>query len=346
MDFWSSLGNAAAQGFGGAVGGGAAAAGMSALNNPKNSRKENRKNFHQDMEQQHQWDVKKANLGRDIDVGAQQEMFDFRMQRGEAAGMTDYEMFMGPAAGAGGGTGAATSTLGNGGSAAGANIRQQQTQQNIAREEKQKDRMTSLAQTAMQTDAQRDVAGVSAGTQKRGQDIDQAIREGKLKLDQDTYNYINLPQAAQTLKKSKAETDKLLNEVATSDKKFVEAMKQLSMGPANLLVELTMRHHGIALNNESFMKLPPDKRSAILAQILALSSTTYVEGQGASALGKEAVEGGSGIASDIWSVLKNPLGLHKPIQPTKPNLGKPKKQTKYSPTYGQRSHGYRPSTWR
>lgn len=320
---WAELGSAVLGGlgksFGSTLGANAANTGMSALNAPGNSRKENRKNFHQDMEQQWEWDVKSANLGRDIDVGAQQEMFDFRINRGKEAGMTDYEMFMGPAGGAGGGTGSATATLGNSGD----QIRQAQTAQKIASEEKQKDRITSMAQTAMQTESQQKVAETQAGVNTRGQDIQEAIAQGKLALDRDTYNNINVPQAAQNLKKTEQETKKLINEVATSDKKFQQAMKQLSMGPANLLVELTMRHHGIALNDNSFMAMDKNKREAILAQILALSSSTYTEGKGAAALGSTAAEqsGAGDIIADFLAGFADTGDGIEPATGTPPNLG-------------------------
>jgi len=324
------------------LGAGAASAGLNKLFGSKGeSRSKARNNWQQDMGLQHEWDVKKARLGRDIDVGAQQEMFDFRLNRAKEAGLTNVEAFGSPAAGGGGGTGAGTTTLGNSASTTGAQLRQAQMQQKIASEERQKDRMTSLAQTAMQTSSQQKVAETQVNAQTRGQDIsaataaaqqaiDQAYKQGSLAINRDTLNN-NIRQTSANIKKSQQETAKLVNEVATSDKKFVEAMKQLSMGPANLLVELTMRHHKIALNDKSFMALDKDQREAILGQILALSSVAYVEGQGAAALGNDAVNGAEGFFQQIWSVIKNPLGLHKPIEQTEssPSLGfKPPKSLK------------------
>jgi multidrug efflux pump subunit AcrA (membrane-fusion protein) len=148
---------------------------------------------------------------------------------------------------------------------------------------------TALQQTKMQTDAQKEIASQQVGATTRGQDIQKAIAEGRLNLDRDTYK-LNVKSASANIRKTEQETAKLINETATSDKKFVTAMKQLSMGPANLLVELTMRHNGIALNDKSFMSLPVKKREAILAQILALSSSTYTEGKGVEALGSGAAE--------------------------------------------------------
>ena len=43
-------------------------------------------------------------LGNRLDLANQQKMFDYRIRKGQEAGMTPYEMYMGPAAGAGGGT--------------------------------------------------------------------------------------------------------------------------------------------------------------------------------------------------------------------------------------------------
>jgi len=286
---------------------------------------------------QHEWDVKKARLGRDIDVGAQQEMFDFRLNRAKEAGLTNVEAFGSPAAGGGGGTGGATTTLGNAGASTGAQLRQAQTQQKIASEERQKDRMTSLAQTAMQTSTQEKVAEIQEGVQTRGQDIsastakaqqaiDKAYKEGSLQINRETLKN-NIRQTSANINKTEQETAKLVNEVATSDKKFVEAMKQLSMGPANLLVELTMRHHGIALNNNSFMALDKNQREAILAQILALASTTYTEGKGAAALGKDASN--SNLVEALLNLFDYSQGDGTEQTESRPSLGfKPPKSLK------------------
>lgn len=182
------------------------------------------------------------------------------------------------------------------------------------------DRTTALQQTKMQTDAQRDVADKQVGATTRGQDIQKAIADGRLKLDQATY-LINLRESAANIKKTEQETAKLINEVVTSTPRFVTMMKQLSMGPTNLLVELTMRHHGLSLSDKSFESLPVEKRKKILAQILALSSSTYTESQGAAAaLGGSMESAGDKIAEWIADLFDTGDGIEATEEPP-PVLG-------------------------
>lgn len=261
-------------------------------------------------------------LGNKYDLINQKEMYDFRLGRMEEAGLTSVEMFGSPGSAPGGGTTGSGTTLGNAASSQAIANKQIEKDRQLAWQKTIADNATSLQQTKMQTDAQKEIASQQVGATTRGQDIQKAIAEGRLELDRDTY-HLNVKTASANIRKTEQETAKLINEVATSDAKFVTAMKQLSMGPANLLVELTMRHHGIALNDNSFKSLPKEKREAILAQILALSSSTYTEGKGAAALGKGAVEGGSGVLDSIISIISNPIGLHEGIEAA-PSLGKPR----------------------
>ena len=228
-------------------------------------------------------------LGNKLDLENQQAMERYRYNMASQAGLTPWEYYGSGASSAAGGTSGSGAVLGNAAN-----------QQSMAAAQREKDRSaalradlikagTALQQTKMQTDAQKEIASQQVGATTRGQDIQKAIAEGRLNLDRDTYK-LNVKSASANIRKTEQETAKLINETATSDKKFVTAMKQLSMGPANLLVELTMRHNGIALNDKSFMSLPVKKREAILAQILALSSSTYTEGKGVEALGSGAAE--------------------------------------------------------
>ena len=304
MSFWSTLGTSFAKGIGGAAAGYAGQATLGRIaQGPGESRGQARKNYHTDMKAQQVWTEKNALLGKQMDVEAQQEMFDFRLDRAREAGLTNVEAFGSPAAGGGGGTGAATMTLGNGAVSSGAQMRQAAVQQKIAADEKQKDRMTALAQTAMQTEAQTDVAKIQEGVQTRGQDLERWIAEQKLSLDRDQY-HLNVRNVSQTIKESDQRIEKLIHETATSDPKFVTAMKQLSMGPANLLVELTMRHHGIKLSDDSFTDMSPKQREAILAELLALSSKWYTEAQGGFSLFRQAGDAHSHGATEARNVLK------------------------------------------
>lgn len=243
-------------------------------------------------------------LGNRLDMANQKEMFDYRINQGVEAGMTPYEMYMGPAAGGGGGTSGSGQMLGNQASQSSMQAAQMSQQAALQKQQLGMTTATELAKTKMQTDAQKDVAKIQTGATERGQDIQKEIADNILNMDKQRFNQIQLPETAANLKIKKQELLKTTNQVATSDPAFQTAMKQLSMGPANLLVELTMRHHGIALNDKSFMALPSKQREAILQEILALSSSTYTEGKGAAALGGEVVDGGENLLTTVWNIIK------------------------------------------
>ena len=248
--------------------------------------------------------IKQMKLGNKFDMQNQRRMFDFKINRMLGHGLTPWEAFGSPGATGGSGTTGSGTTLGNS-----ATEMEQQNQQLEQDRQLQMQQMgvqaaTELEKTRMQTDAQKYTADTAAGTQTRGQDINAAIAERTFNLDKAKLAN-EVRKTAASIGKTEQETKKLVNETITSSPKFVTAMKQLSMGPANLLVELTLRHHGIALNDESFTNLPEAKRQEILNEILALSSTSYVEGAGASTLGGAAVEGAKNTVRSIFEILQD-----------------------------------------
>ena len=116
------------------------------------------------------------------------------------------------------------------------------------------------------------------------------------------------------------------------------------MGPANLLVELTMRHHGIALNDKSFMNMPKAKREAILAQLLAMSSKLYTEGAGIESLGSKAIQKGEGTLDAIMDALTGGYNLATGgIESTNapPNLGKKPRSRSSEPYQSGPNMNYR-----
>ena len=244
-----------------------------------------------------------VNLGNNLDLRNQREMFDYRLAAGEERGLTAVELFGSPASSPGGGTTGSGATLGNAASQQAMQSQQLEQQNRLSLQQLGIQTGAQLQQTKMQTDAQKEVARIQSGVTERGQDINQEIAQQTLALKREELQN-TVRQTTALIGKTEAETRKVVNEVATSDPKFVTAMKQLSMGPANLLVELTLRHHGIALSDESFTNLPETKRQEILDQLLALSSTAYVEGQGGKALGGGAVEGAKDIVQSIWTILQ------------------------------------------
>ena len=250
-----------------------------------------------------QWQLDMVRLGNQLDLKNQNLAYDHRLTRMKEHGLTSVEMFGSPGASPGGGTSGSGATLGNAATQDALQKNQLAAQQKMQARQQAAQSATELAKTKMQTDAQRDVANIQSGDTQRGQDINREIAQQTLALKREELQN-TVRQTTALIGKTEAETRKVINEVATSDSKFVTAMKQLSMGPANLLVELTMRHHGLSLSDESFTNLPESKRQQILDQLLALSSTAYVEGQGGKALGGGAVEGAKSIVQSIWTILQ------------------------------------------
>ena len=210
-------------------------------------------------------------------------------QRGVQRGLTPQEYYNSPAPGQGGPSGSVGATLGRN-----RDVDQQNMQQAAI----------ALQQTKMQTDAQRDVARIQTDAVTRGQDLNYDIASQTLNLDRARLE-IERNKAAATIGKTNKEVDMLVNQIATSKPKFVLLMKQLSMGPLNLLTELTMRHHGIALSNDSFQKMQPEEREKILDEIIALSSKFRIEQSGLSALGEGVVEGSKETVRSLFEILQD-----------------------------------------
>ena len=274
MSFWGSVGSAVAPALGKALGGGAAAFGLGSLFGPsKGSQKRalrDERNYHSAQSE------RMLRLGNQLDLENQKEMFNYRIGYGRNFGLNTYEMLMGPAGGAGGGTTGSGQTLGNSMTQNEASMRQAR----VAQSENAKDRQASIVQTAMQTQTQKDVAEIESGDKKRGQDLQKEIADNVLSLNTRELNEVKLPQAAAQLQLTRQQLQTEINKTATSSERFQKEMKQLSMGPANLLVELTMRDKGISLADDSFMKLSEEKRQEILTELLAMASTLYVEASG------------------------------------------------------------------
>ena len=268
-------------------------------------------------------------LGNDMDLRNQQQMFDYRINQGVKAGMTPYEMYMGPAAGAGGGTSNTGATLGNAANQRGIAASQiaqenRRTERLIEQESNQRnaDRVTEILKTSMQTEAQKDVAETQAGVTTRGQDLQKQIADNVLSLNQRELEEIKLPQAGAQLGLTKQQLQTEINKTATSSEKFQTLIKQLSMGPANLLVELTMRSHGISLSDDSFQKLTEAKRKQILQELLAMSSSLYTETAGATTAIREPIEQvGDTVADWISSLITSGNEGIQPTNAPNPVLG-------------------------
>ena len=238
-------------------------------------------------------------LGNQLDMSNQKEMFDYRINQGIQAGMTPYEMFMGPAAGAGGGTTGSGNTLGNSQS----QRDQQMMTQSLQREENMADRELALMQAKLQAQTQIGQAQIAADASKyqanasllgnagatiagmRNVDVTTAnqrhiahiqneIEQGRLELDKKTYENVTLPGAAATIGKTKKETDKIVNEIVTSTPEFVRQMKKWSMGVDNMMVEYFSATYGVDITDpDSIKRIPKQMRKDFLTAVMAFQST-------------------------------------------------------------------------
>lgn len=265
-----------------------------------------------------------ASRGASRDIAGQKEMFDYRIQQGLDHGMTPYEMFTGGAAGAGGGSTGQSQTLGNAWSQSAQQLAgmQQETR------EREKDRSTQLAQTAMQTEAQKDVAKLNNETTVRGQDISAQQFQEQLKFSMRQYEETTLPAAAAALGKTEQETAKLINEVSTSTPQFLRMMKIMTMGLDNTIGLAIQNELGIDVSDVNQMKsLPPEKRRKLFAGLLQAKSRLATEAAGVST-----------TAMQWLDAMESILGID--YDPNAPDPA-PQDSTRGGPTMGRRHTGRR-----
>jgi hypothetical protein len=203
--------------------------------------------------------------GAKYDLKTQKNMFDYRINQGLEHGMTPYEMFMGPAAGAGGGSSGSNQVLGN----AASNQELLKKQQSMELVQKQLDRQTQLQTAKIQADASRDVAGIQAGVSREKIAVDWANHA----LTAHQYFAVDLPKAAYNLQMSAEELKKKVNEVITSSPKFITMQKLLSMGVDNSINYMIQSRFGIDITDPKEMQsLSDDKFRNILGAFLAAGS--------------------------------------------------------------------------
>ena len=253
-----------------------------------------------------EWQADMVRLGNKLDLRNQNVAYDHRLTRMKEYGLTPVEMFGSPGSAPGGGTTGSGATLGNAAQRQGELAAQQRQEMRLQMRQSIAANMTELQKTKMQTDAQKEIAGMHTGVTERGQDLDYNIAQQTLNLNREKLQ-LEVKKAASQIGLTKAQTQKTLNEVVTSSAKFQTAMKQLSMGPANLLVEFTLRDAGLSLSDDSFSKMPPAQRKEFLDKLLALSSTTYIEANGVKTLGANTVGSPGKVEQTLFSYVYNVL---------------------------------------
>lgn len=238
--------------------------------------------------------LEQITLGNKLDIRNQKEMFDYRINQGVAAGMTPFEMYMGPAAGAGGGTTGSGQTLGNAATAK----NQAQIQAEMQQRSQIANNTAALAQTKMQTDAQRDVAKIQAGATEYGADLQYNAQMVKNAIERDKLETVVIPMAAANIGKTEKETERIINEIATSEPKFVLRLKELTMGVDNQLAEMLKLHYGISLNDPStFRNKSESERKEIISYAMAIQSGV--------AKNIEGVKDQIGLTDGFFDVLGN-----------------------------------------
>ena len=221
--------------------------------------------------------------GHSLDNKYKLELENRLWNRGQRRGLTPQEYYGSPVAGQSGPSGGA-SVLGN-------NTKAQMEMQSQAAASSKTALLGYKAQidtAKIQKQSAETVARIQAGVQERGQDVQADIAANILAQDKRRLEEIDIPQATALLNLTKQQYETERNKTVTSSAKFQKEMKQMSMGPANLLVELTLRHHGISLADKSFENLSEKKRKEILDELMAMASKVYIEGKGGEALGKDA----------------------------------------------------------
>lgn len=281
--FWSSAGTAVGTAFGGGVGGaiggvlGNAVGGLFG------------KSDKPDIEEQ-------LRLGHKYDVQTQKDFYRWKHKYGKKYGMTDYEMFMGPSAGATGGTTGGGAVLGN--AANQQYMQEKQIERSAAIEgaQRQLDRQTELAKAQISAKATVDAAGKSAEASKYGADTQYDIEQLRYDIaDRQTiiserdFNERILPLAAMQMGKTTLEMEKLVNEIALTMPKYKRWELMQRMGVENMIVSGIAGKFG--MNDPSDMsKLTDDEFTEFLAMALSVGSHTRREAEGLSAWFSDLVE--------------------------------------------------------
>lgn len=262
-----------------------------------------------------------ARSGAGIDRGSKLKHEAALWGRAQERGITAQEYYGSPAPGGPTGSSGAAQVMGNSQNAMAAELGKQQQQSS----ENQKDR-----------DNQKEIAQIQAGTQTRGQDITAGTASNILDFQKANYLQTTLPQAAKNLQKSEQEVLKLINEVATSNPKFIKMLKIMTMGSDNSYGLAIQNMLGIDISDPKQMQsLSADMRRKLLAGLLSGGSTAAKELAGFAGSIEQWLDT---MAQGGASLIKSAKDALKPnMQQTKPQLGNKKDKTNWR-TQGSQLH--------
>lgn len=216
-----------------------------------------------------------AILGSKVDDHSYRSRSEYDWNMAQSRGLTPQEFYGSPAAG--GSAGVAGSSLGNSLSSQAMARRQLGFQAS----ENEKDRQNKKDIAEIQAGATRYSSDQSSGASRYSTQIQQLIAGNRLKFDEQVYKTISLPGAQAELNLTKKQTEKVVNEIATTDPKFLKAMKLLSMGTENMVATMVANSSGIDVTDpKQLMKLTERERSTLLATMIAAGGHTRKEMEG------------------------------------------------------------------
>lgn len=143
--------------------------------------------------------------------------------------------------------------------------------------------------------ATREAAQTNAMASLYASQIQELVANNRLRFDEKQYREIHLPGARQNLELTKAQTQKAINEIATSDAKFVSAIKMLTMGTENMVATLIAKEAGIDLADpKTFTSMDKEKRKAVISAMIGAGGHSRKEIEGLFQL----IEGNVGTIGD------------------------------------------------
>lgn len=252
-----------------------------------------------------------AKLGAQLDYERDMKTEASLWQRAEERGLTPQEYYGSGAPGSATGASGSAQVIGNQQNAMAQQMGQLGQQAALTVSENQKNR-----------DNAKEIAAIQAGAQKYGTDKQFEVAMGRLHLDTRQYLEIQIPQAAANINKTEHETMRLVNEIATSDPKFVKAMKIMTMGSDNSYGLAIQKMLGIDISDDKQMQsLSADQRSKLLAGLLSGGSTAAKELAGFSGSIEQwldtMVQGGNALYQGAKDALTP--GIQSTSPPSKPD---------------------------
>lgn len=206
----------------------------------------------------------------------------------EKQGLTEQEIMGSPAAGGVSSSSSSPQMMGN--SQVGAQVAGQMFES----KERDKDRQTELAKTAIQADASvrssqigaqgaMGAASISAQAMNFSSMVQQSIANDNRALEWQKFLQIARPIARAELGIKDAQLEQMANDLATSTPEFVTFLKQMSMGTENMAVSAIFSRMGINLSDPSTItSLSPAEMRNLVMTLAGMDSVAFKNAAGAA----------------------------------------------------------------